>query len=342
MQEKFQERMTDFSGRKLSLQESQLDIRRTWNGGKGKDLGVDTDMGIGEVGGTGVLVGVGVGLGGGIDSGGVGDNLATGSGETGTGLGSGSVDGKTEIGLDGAGVRVDAIGDMISTSPHHTYSNHNIDSKCSVVEFDICDTLLPQISDKSPPPLSSALYNTATATNAASATAGTAASNLVTGDTVGRKGSADSSSSSSSSNAPSSSSSFALEATVKRSLNASTASGSAGEGILSSFHSHSIKPFENAPSSSSSSSSSASPSAGNDFNTSGSIGLHDGGGEYSVQSPYVTVHADTKKVPSVFPYPVIPSHVSASVESNSSSSNSINSSSSSNNSSSSSSPSLPD
>ena len=339
MQEKFQERMTDFSGRKLSLQESQLDIRRTWNGGKGKDLGADTDMGMGEVGGTGVLVGVGLGLGGGIETGGVGDNLGTGSGEI--GLGSGSADGKTEIGLDGAGVRVDAIGDMIFTSPYHSYSNHNIDSKCSVVEFDICDTQLPQISDKSPPPLSSALYNTATATNAASATAGTAASNLVTGDTVGRKGSADSSSSSSSSNAPSSSS-FALEATVKRSLNASTASGSAGEGILSSFHSHSIKPFENAPSSSSSSSSSASPSAGNDFNTSGSIGLHDGGGEYSVQSPYVTVHADTKKVPSVFPYPVIPSHVSASVESNSSSSNSINSSSSSNNSSSSSSPSLPD
>ena len=317
MQEKFQERMTDFSGRKLSLQESQLDIRRTWNGGKGKDLGIDTDMGMGEVGGTGVGVGVGLGGGIGIEGGGVNDNSGTGSGET--GLGSRSAEARTEIGLDGAGVRVDAIGDMISTSPHHAYSNHYIGGKDGIVEFDLCDTQLTQISDISPPLLSFANDNTATPGAAGAAL-------------VGRKGSADSSSSSSSS----------LEATAKRPLNASTASSSAGEGVLTSFHSNSIKPFETAPSSSSSSS--TSPSAGNDFNTTGSIGLHDSGGEYLVQSPYVTVHADTKKVPSVFPYPIIPSHVSASVsvEINSSSSNSINSSSSSNGSSSSSSPSLPD
>ena len=43
MQEKFKERMTDFTARKLSLQESQSDIRKTWNGGKDKDKDKDKD-----------------------------------------------------------------------------------------------------------------------------------------------------------------------------------------------------------------------------------------------------------------------------------------------------------
>ena len=43
MQEKFKERMTDFSLRKLSLQESQLDRRKTWNGGKDKDRDRDKE-----------------------------------------------------------------------------------------------------------------------------------------------------------------------------------------------------------------------------------------------------------------------------------------------------------
>ena len=43
MQEKFKERMTDFTARKLSLQESQSDIRKTWNGGKDKDKDKDRD-----------------------------------------------------------------------------------------------------------------------------------------------------------------------------------------------------------------------------------------------------------------------------------------------------------
>ena len=43
MQEKFKERMTDFTARKLSLQESQSDIRKTWNGGKDKDKNKDRD-----------------------------------------------------------------------------------------------------------------------------------------------------------------------------------------------------------------------------------------------------------------------------------------------------------
>jgi hypothetical protein len=43
MQEKFKERMTDFSARKQSLQESQLDIRRTWNGGKDKEKEKEKD-----------------------------------------------------------------------------------------------------------------------------------------------------------------------------------------------------------------------------------------------------------------------------------------------------------
>ena len=43
MQEKFKERMTDFTARKLSLQESQSDIRKTWNGGKDKDKDRDKE-----------------------------------------------------------------------------------------------------------------------------------------------------------------------------------------------------------------------------------------------------------------------------------------------------------
>ena len=372
MQEKFQERMTDFSGRKLSLQESQLDIRRTWNGGKGKDPGVDADMGL--VGGTG-----GTGAGVGVDSEmGVVLGVGTGSGiGTGTGLeaawmrrrtGVAGVGAGTDIGTDGAvtapgagtgaGTGTEVVFDMTSPSTV-PYINHDIDGKDTAVESNTGDLRQADLPDISPLLLTSdydnAAAGTATTTTATTTTAVAAAvSDLKRTEIVDRKCSADPSSPSSSS--PSSSAKLAASIkhqsdTTTVSTNNSVGAGEGGVTSVSQSASGTIPSSSSSPSSStspppsssspssSSSSPSASPSADTDTHPTVNITPHNGDVEDSALSPFLTVQAGTKYVPSVFPYPVIPSHVT--IEDNSSS-NSSSSSSNSDSSSNSHSPSLPD
>ena len=357
MQEKFQERMTDFSGRKLSLQESQLDIRRTWNGGKGKDPGVDAEKGVqGGVGftGTGVgagtgadaemgVVGTGVGIGRGLDAAWMRRGTEVAGGGAGTDR---STEGAVTVAAVAEAVAetgTEVVYDMICPSTH-PYSHHLLDGKDRAVESNIGDLQQADMPDISLL-LTSDYEDTAAtaATNTTTANAAAAVSDLKRTEIVDRKCSANPPSSSHSSP----SFSTALASSIKKHHPSDTtavctdASVRAGEEVVTAsktLPSSSPPPSSPSSSSSSSSSPSASPSAGTDTHPTTNITPHNGDLDDSALSPFLTVQAGSKYVPSVFPHPVIPSHVTIEHNNSSSSSNSNSSSSSSN----SHSPSLPD